>query len=694
MNSAPHTVSIPVLAGKFARGWPEHPVGDSAMYLPLGEALSAYHTTDAHFTCYSVPDIARRLAGPRVFEAVPDGVPMALFTIDVDDPVAHANKTPARQEWFKTENAKIQRLFADHPGGYAYTTRGGYRVIYKLATPVVLKSSADAERWKRTYTAWLAHVRERYAIDGDEGCKDWTRLYRLPNVIRDGVSQNARPEGDPLAIGTWDVPVAITELVKVEKVPLNDRPAIKEGSRNNSLYRLGAALRDTGIGRESLARALDAENRERFSPPVDDQELRQIVDSVLNTVTPSRDVAAGAVVAQEIRQIFAPKSRASDITDELEVDVPPTEFYKTGFDELDKLLGGGYATKQVTGIIAPPSSGKSSLIGDTLLRLQEIRPVLHASLELMRRELVIRYAANKMTKAWRDGMKGEFPKAEMRDKLKGVRIRLMGCEDLDDTDPLGTIEAEARAMKELSGAAPFIAVDYVQLLARGMEDKKNAVGVLTKRLRIMAQQLDTVIFAIFSTGRGFYSGAALEKIRAANDPTAYLGAAKESGDVEFDCANIFFLDVDKNSVAVEGEKPARIAVARSRYGDIGFVGLRANLGVGTWRGDQSAAAEMMSEERTERIKAGKVEDDAEKVYKTIVAMPGRAWRDIRAACGVSKDRAPAARDRLMTEGRIAEVSESYTDGMGRQQKRRILRVVADASPTIGTNENEDAEDPE
>ena len=75
----------------------------------------------------------------------------------------------------------------------------------------------------------------------------------------------------------------------------------------------------------------------------------------------------------------------------------------------------------------------------------------------------------------------------MFDAVSGMRIKLMGCDDCDRNNPLGTIEAEALAIHKETGEMPFIIVDYVQLLARGSDDKKNAVGELTMRLRIVAR---------------------------------------------------------------------------------------------------------------------------------------------------------------------------------------------------------------
>lgn len=201
---------VPVMS-RFAKGWPLHAehFGNLITYRDLAEALTADHATDAHFAAYSVPDVARRLGGDGVFEAL-DGRPvtMALFLLDVE-PAGHAPVTP---EWWTAEQAKLARLLADHPGGFVYRTRGGYRVVYELAEPVLLRDAGDAERWKRTYTAWLAAVLERYQIAADGSCKDWTRLYRLPRVVRDGEPQTPETFGDASLVGSWAMTVEIAEV--------------------------------------------------------------------------------------------------------------------------------------------------------------------------------------------------------------------------------------------------------------------------------------------------------------------------------------------------------------------------------------------------------------------------------------------------------------------------------------------------
>jgi RecA/RadA recombinase len=445
----------------------------------------------------------------------------------------------------------------------------------------------------------------------------------------------------------------VTRTPKAQGTVTELGTAIVEGGRNNALFKLGCALRDTGIGPEALARALDAENKARFKPPLEDAELGVIVNSIIQRVQVTRDIAANAVVEQQIQQIFAPQHRSELLENVARAPQPPMVFYSTGFEELDKLLSGGFATRQLCGIIGPPSTGKSALVGDWLVTLSKHRPVLHCSLELMRHELFVRYAAHEMEFPWVDGVKGRVDQGSMAAAVKGLDIRLIGAEDVDSVDPLGTIIAEAARIKALCGIAPVIAIDYIQLMARGqLTEMRHRVGELTSRCRRAAQELDTVVLGVFTTQRQSYSNKkSEEQMRAANDPTAYLGAAKESGDIEFDCATLMYLDVDK--LAEGPNKPARIAVARCRVGDIGFVGVRAKLDIGKFCGDPTALAEFASEARASMRDEASMEAACALLLTALAEMPGRPWRDVQARVssnkGVKRTLVDRARDKLIAD---------------------------------------------
>lgn len=496
------------------------------------------------------------------------------------------------------------------------------------------------------------------------------------------------------------LPKALVEAAakKVQANSISQSPAIApepipEGRRNDAMFRIGCALYDNGIGEEALKAALHFENQRRFQPPLADEEVRRVAESVMRRVAPSRDVALGAIVQEIAREAVAPmlQERAVWVRDVGLVDAPPTKFYSTGFPQLDAYMGGGLCTRQICGVIGPPSAGKSAWVDSVLDNVAKQVPVLHVSTELPREELFIRKACGRLNRVWRDGMKGLISRSELKQATEDLAIKLIGCDDLDFNDPIGMIASEAAKMATLLGVMPVIAIDYMQLLARTSDDKmRHKVGELTMHTRRMSQALDTAVLAVFSTAREFYSAGKLEKLREANDPTVYLSAAKESGDIEFDCATILFLDVDKT---YEGQpKPARTAIARCRVGDIGFAGMRAQLDIGRWFSDPSAASEMMQEKKDQVRHMAQLDRDQVLVLDAITRLGGRSWREVKLGIsGMSNERKDAARSELIKDGRVEIIREKSYDSMSRPCVREIIRTtvaIGNLIPAINVDKPE------
>lgn len=484
-------------------------------------------------------------------------------------------------------------------------------------------------------------------------------------------------------------PQSIAEQVskKVQPNSISENPAlaaepIVEGGRNAALFRLACSLYDNGIGEAALKSALHFENQRRFQPPLPDEEVRRVAESVIRRVHPSRDTALGALVQEMAIEAITPvaQERAVWTRDVGLSNPPPSKFYSTGFPELDAKLGGGFCTRQVCGVIGPPSAGKSAWVDTALDAVAKQVPALHVSTELPREEMFVRKACGALGRPWRDGLKGLVSRQEMRDAVLDLNIKLMGCDDLDFNDPIGNIAAEAVKFANAVGTMPVIAVDYVQLLARTTDDRmRQKVGELTMHIRKMSQALDTAVLAVFSTGREFYKAGVLETMREANDPTVYLSAAKESGDIEFDCATILFLDVDKTH---EGQpKPARGAVARCRVGDIGFWGMRAQLDVGRWFSDTAAAQEIMAEKRNEVKHMAAAERDQALLLDVVTRLQGHSWREMKAAIhGMSSDRKDKARAELIRNGLIEIAQVKGYDSLSRPCTREVIRPVYKTTP--------------
>jgi hypothetical protein len=199
---------LPVLASKKTPGWPRHSDAPKVDLIEAAEAFTRPWPTDAHFAAYSVPGIEHRLTLDAIGR-LPEGWPMVLLVVDVDGP-GH-RREPA---WWAEERLKLEALAAAHPGGFFYATRGGYRVVYRLAFPVVIRTVDDKEAWRERYRRELLYLARRFGIVGDPACSDLTRLFRLPKATRTpgGAPEDHPALGDPTQLGVWTHEPSAAEL--------------------------------------------------------------------------------------------------------------------------------------------------------------------------------------------------------------------------------------------------------------------------------------------------------------------------------------------------------------------------------------------------------------------------------------------------------------------------------------------------
>lgn len=266
-----------VWSNKFTSGWDgvsppveEHPVMD------IREALLAAYDTDAHFTCgVAHPESQPRFnkwAGGRStianFEKIGVDIKFHVVALDVDRPGGVEQSV-----WYPDQLVRLGALDIFKTAGY-YDTRGGYRLVWTLAEPI---GPDGFEIIQRGLVATVAQV----GVVADS-LPDWTRCYRLPLVIRDGVRQYGTVNLDNL--GHLDV----TSLVD----PVFDRPTRSQGSggwsidwtggRNKALFKLGVlTLKGCPDMPDDLFEAfLGIANEMHYTDdPLPASELRQIASN-------------------------------------------------------------------------------------------------------------------------------------------------------------------------------------------------------------------------------------------------------------------------------------------------------------------------------------------------------------------------------------------------------------------------------
>lgn len=182
------------------------------------ELLEALHTrwsTDAHMTAYVMSKDGQIVRNqPRLSkDALPwvqelgYSVTSQVLICDIDND-NHETWTPD-----STQKAieQAQTIEAFRMGIWYFTARGR-RLIHVLHTPIPVQ---DIEPF---LIGWLDEL-ERQGIRADRNCKDWTRMFRLPWVVRDdGYTQQFIPWVDGYTLRDAPTPCT-TKRVAISKQP-------------------------------------------------------------------------------------------------------------------------------------------------------------------------------------------------------------------------------------------------------------------------------------------------------------------------------------------------------------------------------------------------------------------------------------------------------------------------------------------
>jgi hypothetical protein len=186
-SAAPATVApLVTTLMRSCNSWPRTD-GEKFSPLPdpvtLADALTRRWSNDRHFTAYApfrpTPDhVPVRVNVDTPSDANP--VSMQLLIADVDHETTHGTDTSAPQEWRDDIRARLPKEWC------VYDTFGGLRIMFTLEVPWNIVDKAGAEGWSEYYLTCLGVLRRLYNVEADVGCKDFTRMYRLPGADRPG----------------------------------------------------------------------------------------------------------------------------------------------------------------------------------------------------------------------------------------------------------------------------------------------------------------------------------------------------------------------------------------------------------------------------------------------------------------------------------------------------------------------------
>ena len=205
------------------------------------EALHKHYTTDAHVSCYFIEGEAEL---PRINKSAHQWLldqgkepRLGWVFIDVDN--------PGHQEWNDPEDKqKVVNDLAMNPlleDAGIYTTRAGYRLVWKLDKPVL------ARHWKSFYNQFRKHLIDNgIPADTSETLASWSTGFRLPYVTRDGKPTNPVVDFTPIEDGytlQWTPPARLRTDISTANASIDDtQREVVPPTREEWRHLIGASL--------------------------------------------------------------------------------------------------------------------------------------------------------------------------------------------------------------------------------------------------------------------------------------------------------------------------------------------------------------------------------------------------------------------------------------------------------------------
>lgn len=314
------------------------------------------------------------------------------------------------------------------------------------------------------------------------------------------------------------------------------------------------------------------------------EAITELVSEGKLTGKPWRDIAAS--ISQQIDELTQ-DAENSVLTSEQMSDVfldhyfqaktnPDASFIKTGYKQLDDILGGGLIKSGFYVIGARPGMGKTTFALNVAERMAESgKSVLFVSIEMSRIQVMakrIALSGRVNYTALMNGTLSEQMEMKASQTIEELKKRPFRCID-NSTETVGSIESAARQVQDIS----CIFIDYLGLIRSTSPEKKlyEQVTEISKDLKSMAKRMNIPVVAICQLNR-------TSAQNGGKHPT--IADLRDSGAIEQDADGIlllyredYFKKKDKDD---HSQTEIEINVAKNRHGKSDAVLMAWHSGTG------------------------------------------------------------------------------------------------------------------
>jgi replicative DNA helicase len=304
------------------------------------------------------------------------------------------------------------------------------------------------------------------------------------------------------------------------------------------------------------------------------EACRQAIEAA-DGATPSTQLidrtAAQLEAIQAQRSVGEPEEISSALSAYIELMDRRTEkterFTKTGLDDIDAKLGGGFSDGDLIIVAGRPSMGKTAFCTTIANYVAENETVLFFSLEMTKQQLMDRSVASygSIPLGWLRTPGQDDHDLWSRFSMGVEKVRNLKM-FVDDTpaQSLIDIRAKARRIKRKYGLG-LVVVDYIGLMAgSGKSDNRTQeVGEFSRGLKALAKELNCPVMALAQLSR---------KCEERSDKRPLMSDLRDSGEIEQDADVIMFIYRDEVYHPETMDKGvAEIIIAKQRQGETGTV---------------------------------------------------------------------------------------------------------------------------
>ncbi len=237
----------------------------------------------------------------------------------------------------------------------------------------------------------------------------------------------------------------------------------------------------------------------------------------------------------------------------------------SGYKNVDRLLGGFHNSDLIV-LAGRPGTGKSAMAFNIArnVAVHENKTVAIFTLEMPALQVMERMLAQQIeVDLWNIRM-GKMSDKEYKKYPEGAGKLSESSILIDETPGITIMQLRSKARKlMLDKGLDMIVIDYLQLMqTREIENRAQAVGEISRSLKILARELNIPIICLSQLNRAVENRA---------DRIPHLSDLRESGSIEQDADVVLFLSRESSfEDDADDENPViHFIVAKHRNGPIG-----------------------------------------------------------------------------------------------------------------------------